>query len=118
MYMGVLLECMSVCHLHAMPTEAGIGHQTPGARVTDGCKTARGFRKLNPSLLQQQPVLLSTKTAAVPSLLFKGFFSDTCVINKVMMSNFPHSIAYSYSGTQLKEFHYSGAGQKSLLIIL
>lgn len=56
MFIGVLPACMCV-----------EGFRSPGTRVTDRCELPCGFWKLNPSPLEEQPVILTDE----PFFFFK-----------------------------------------------
>lgn len=64
----MLLECMYVYHVHAIPTET---IRFPGARVINDCKPPNGNSELSPGPLEDQPGLLTAK----PSLQLQVFYS-------------------------------------------
>ena len=65
MCIGVLPECILVCHMHAAPMEAEEGVGSPGTGVTDGYEPPYGCWELNQDLLEEQPVLLTAEPSGV-----------------------------------------------------
>ena len=50
MCMGILHACVSMHHVHAVPTEARRGHRIPLKKVTDSCETTESWES-NPGPL-------------------------------------------------------------------
>ena len=68
--MSVLPACMYVCAPCAclVPVDSEKDIRSPGTEVTDGCEPSCGCWELNPSPLQEHPVLLTTEKNLQPGV--------------------------------------------------
>jgi hypothetical protein len=70
MCLSVLSACVHAYHMGTVPTEAREGIWSFGTGVTDGCEPPCECWELNLSLLDEQPVLLTTEPS-LQLLVFK-----------------------------------------------
>lgn len=67
-------------HMCTVPEEARKGCWSPVSGVTDGCELLYGCWELNPGLLEEQPVPITTETFLQPLFYsFKDVFIISCV---------------------------------------
>jgi hypothetical protein len=66
----VLLACMTVYHMHAVPTEARRGRWSPRPRIIDDCEPLCGYWESNLCPLEEHPVNLTSEPSLQPWLSF------------------------------------------------
>ena len=69
MCMGVLSDCVSVYNVHVChPQRLEEGVRSVSISIIDGCELPCGCWDLNPGLLEEQPVLLTSEPTLQPLL--------------------------------------------------
>lgn len=61
MHVGVLLTCVSLYHVCAMPTVAKEDVEFRGTRISDSCELICGYWELNLNLLENKLLLLTAE---------------------------------------------------------